>query len=154
MHFEERIEVQTGKAEVWKFLWDVERVARCMPGCQEVREVSPGQRYEVVIEERMGPFKIRFDMEVEVLERKEEELVRLRAEGSDRKLGTNSRGELEVRLEGLDSGATALDITADIQVTGKIASLGQVAIKRKAQSVVQKFAETLAAELESEARGK
>ena len=154
MHFEERIEVRTGKAEVWKFLWDVERVARCMPGCQEMREVSPEQQYQVVIEERMGPFKIRFEMEMEVLERKEEKLVRLRAEGSDRKLGTNSRGELEVRLEGLDSGATALDIAADIQVTGKIASLGQVAIKRKAQGVVQRFAETLAAELESEPRAK
>ena len=71
-----------GKAEVWQFLWDVERVAKCMPGFQEVREVSPEQRYEVVIEERMGPFKIRFDMEVEVLERREEELVRLQAQGS------------------------------------------------------------------------
>ena len=153
MRFEERIEVQTGKTAVWRFLWDVERVARCMPGCQEVREVSP-ERYEVVIEERMGPFKIRFDMEVEVLERKEEELVRLQAEGKDRKLGTNSRGEMEVRLEELDSGATALDIAADIQVTGKVASLGQAAIKRKAQDVVQKFAETLAAELELEPRAK
>ena len=149
MRFEERIEVQTGKAAVWRFLWDVERVARCMPGCQKVREVSP-ERYEVVVEERMGPFKIRFDMEVEVLERREEELVRLQVQGSDRKLGTSSRGELEVRLEGLDSGPTALDIAADIQVTGKVASLRQAAIKRKAQDVVQKFAETLAAELQAE----
>ena len=151
MRFEERVEVPTGKADVWRFLWDVERVAKCMPGCQEVREVSP-ERYEVVIEERMGPFKIRFDMEVEVLERREEELVRLGVQGSDRKLGTSSRGELEVHLEGLDSGSTALDIAADIQVTGKVASLGQAAIKRKAQDVVQKFAEALAAELQAEPR--
>ena len=153
MRFEERVEVPTGKAAVWRFLWDVERVAQCMPGFQEVREVSPEQ-YEVVIEERMGPFKIRFDMEMEVLERREEELVRLQVRGSDRKLGTSSRGELEVRLEGLDSGATALDIVADIQVTGKVASLGQAAIKRKAQDVVQKFAEALAAELQTEPKAK
>ena len=154
MRFEERVEVPTGKAAVWRFLWDVERVARCMPGFQEVQEVSPEQRYEVVIEERMGPFKIRFDMEVEVLERREEELVRLQAQGSDRKLGTSSRGQLEVRLEGLDSGATALDIAADIQVTGKVTSLGQAAIKRKVQDVVQKFAEALAAELQTEPKAK
>ena len=92
MRFEERVEVPTGKAAVWRFLWDVERVAQCMPGFQEVREVSPEQ-YEVVIEERMGPFKIRFDMEVGVLERREEELVRLQVQGERQEAGDEqSRG--------------------------------------------------------------
>jgi carbon monoxide dehydrogenase subunit G len=44
---------------------------------------------------------------------------------------------------------TVLDVTADVQILGKIATLGQFAIKRKAKDVVQRFARNLAAELQS-----
>ena len=150
MHFEQRIEVQADIAKVWGFLWEVERLARCLPGCQEVREIEPQQKYEVVVEQRIGPFKARFEMDVNVEEREIERKVRLLAIGKDKKLGASTRAELEVQMEGMDSGGTALQITADIQVIGKIASLGQVAIKRKAQDIVERFAKAIAVELESE----
>ena len=148
MHFERQVEVKTDIAKVWEFLWEVERLARCLPGCEEVREVEPQQKYAVVVVERIGPFKARFEMDVEVLERQTERKVRILALGKDKKLGASTRAELEVQLQGTDSGGTALNIVAEIQVVGKIASLGQVAIKRKAQDVIDRFAEALAAELE------
>ena len=99
MRFEQRIEVPADSAGVWAFLWDVERLARCLPGCQEAREVEPGERYTVVTEERVGPFRARFEMDVRVVERVAGRLVRLRAEGRDRKLAASTRVELEVTLE-------------------------------------------------------
>ena len=76
MRFDQRIEVQRTVTEVWGFLWDIERLARCLPSCKEVREVEPQQRYAVVIEERVGPFKARFEMDVSVVERVAEHPVR------------------------------------------------------------------------------
>ena len=149
MRFEQRIDVKAGTAEVWEFLWDIERLARCVPGCQEVRELEPQRRYSLVLEERVGPFKAHFDMDVIVQEREPERMVRLQASGSDRKLGAFNRVGLEVKLEGTDTGGTALEVTADIQVVGRIASLGQVIIKRKAQEIVERFARAIAEELES-----
>ncbi len=150
MHFEQRVQVQKDLSTVWAFLWDVERLARCLPGCQEAREIEPQQKYQVVVEERMGPFKVRFEMDVEVVERETERKIRLLAVGKDRKMGASTRAELDVLLEKTDSGGTALDIVAEIQVVGKIATLGQVAIKRKAQDVIEQFAKAIAAELEPE----
>ena len=147
MRFEQRIEVPADSAGVWEFLWDVERLARCLPGCQEAREVEPGKRYSVVTEERVGPFRARFEMDVRVVERVAGRLVRLRAEGRDRKLAASTRVELEVTLEERSGGGTALSTTADIVVMGKIAGLGQSVIKRKAQDVVTRFAQAMAAEL-------
>ena len=147
MRFEQRIEVPADAAGVWEFLWDVERLARCLPGCQEAREVEPGERYSVVMEERVGPFRARFEMDVRVVERVAGRLVRLRAEGRDRKLAASTRVELEVTLEEGSGGGTALSTTADIVVMGKIAGLGQSVIKRKAQDVVTRFAQAMAAEL-------
>ena len=147
MRFEQRIEVPADSAGVWAFLWDVERLARCLPGCQEAREVEPGERYTVVTEERVGPFRARFEMDVRVVERVAGRLVRLRAEGRDRKLAATTRVELEVTLEERAEGGTALRTTADIVVMGKIAGLGQSVIKRKAQDVVTRFAQAMASEL-------
>ena len=147
MRFEQRIEVPADSAGVWAFLWDVERLARCLPGCQEAREVEPGERYTVVTEERVGPFRARFEMDVRVVERVAGRLVRLRAEGRDRKLAASTRVELEVTLEEGAEGGTALSTTADIVVMGKIAGLGQSVIKRKAQDVVTRFAQAMASEL-------
>ena len=150
MHFEQRIEVKVDVPKVWEFLWDVERLARCLPGCQDVKEIEPRQKYEVVVEERIGPFKARFEMDVTVVEMDKERRVRLLAVGKDKKLGASTRTELDVKLEALASGGTALEIVAEIQVVGRIASLGQVPIKRKAQDVIQRFAQAIGAELESE----
>ena len=150
MRFEQRIEVKVDVSKVWEFLWDVERLARCLPGCQEAREIEPHQKYEVVVEERIGPFKARFEMDVSVVEMDKERRVRLLAVGKDKKLGASTRTELDVQLEALPSGGTALEIVAEIQVVGRIASLGQVPIKRKAQDVIQRFAKAIQAELETE----
>ena len=153
MRFEQRIEVQADVATVWDFLWEVERLAKCLPGCQEVQVVEPEQRYQAVVEERIGPFRGRFEVDVNVQERETERLVRLTATGKDKKLSASTRGNLEVKLEGLNSGGTGLAITAEIQVMGKIASLGQPIIKRKAQETVDLFAQALAVELKSEPVG-
>jgi carbon monoxide dehydrogenase subunit G len=73
--------------------------------------------------------------------------VRLLSEGHDKMLGTSTRGDLEVKLEPVPSGGTALEVSADIQVVGKIATFGQAIIRRKAQQTIDGFGKALAAEL-------
>jgi carbon monoxide dehydrogenase subunit G len=148
MRFDQRIEVKAGPEEVWAFLWEVERVARCLPGCQEVRETEPQKKYDVVVEQRVGQFKVRFNMAVSIVDMEAQRFVRLLAEGQEKKLGASTRGELEVKLEPIPSGGTALEIGSDIQVVGKIAAFGQAIIKRKARQVMDGFGQALVAELE------
>ena len=149
MRFDQRIEVQRPVADVWVFLWDIERLARCLPSCKEVREVEPQQRYAVVMEERVGPFKARFEMDVSVAERVPERLVRLEARGTDKKLGASTRVEMEVKLEETPGGGTALVIGADILIMGKIAGLGHSVINRKVQETMKAFGQVMAAQIES-----
>ena len=58
------------------------------------------------------------------------------------------RGVMEARLERTGDEGTGLDIIADIQVTGKIAGLGQVVIKRKSRDVIGRFVQAITAELD------
>ena len=148
MRFEERIEVQASAEAVWGLLWDIERLARCLPGCETINELEPRRKYDAVVVERVGPFQARFGLEVSVTDVETERFVQMEVTGKDRKLAASMRGVMEARLAPKEDAGTALDITADVQVTGKIAGLGQMVIKRKSRDVFGRFAQAITAELD------
>ena len=148
MRFEERIEVKAPAEDVWGLLWDIERLARCLPGCEAINELEPRRKYAAVVVERIGPFQARFGLELSVTKVDPERFVQLEVTGKDRKLAASMRGVMEARLERTGDEGTVLDIIADVQVTGKIAGLGQVVIKRKSRDVIGRFAQAITAELD------
>jgi len=148
MRFEERIEVKASAEDVWDLLWDIERLARCLPGCEAINELEPRRKYDAVVVERIGPFQARFGLELNVTDVEPERFVQVEVMGRDRKLAASMRGVMEVRLEREDDEGTALDIVAEVQVTGKIAGLGQVVIKRKSRDVIGRFAQAITAEID------
>jgi carbon monoxide dehydrogenase subunit G len=149
MRFEEQIRVPVGVPAVWDFLWQIDRVAACLPGCQSVREIAPGQAYQARFEDAIGPYRASFDLDVTVQEKRPPELIRLTASGQDKRLGTSQQVTMAVSLRPDGPAASVLDVTADVVILGKVATLGQFAIKRKARDVVQRFTRNLAAALES-----
>ena len=150
MRFEEQIQIQANKIKVWEFLQDVGQLAECIPGCQEMKEISPEKQYSFVIEERIGPLRIHFELDVEVIELRGTEFMWLQVQGNDRKLATKSKGDLKLEpLEGKSSNETTLVLMAELQLTGKIASLGQAIIKRKVHEVTQVFAQAIKTRLET-----
>jgi carbon monoxide dehydrogenase subunit G len=153
MRFEEQVRVPVSVAEAWDFLWQTQRVAACLPGCTGVVEVEPGQRYSAQFVDAIGPYKASFDLDVVVQEARPRERIRLQASGQDKRLGASQQVTLDVALRGVAPQATVLDVTADVQILGKIAALGQFAIKRKAKDVVQQFTRNVAAELQVEGAG-
>ena len=148
MRFEERIEVKAPAGDVWGLLWDIERLARCLPGCEAINELEPRRKYAAVVVERIGPFQARFGLELSVTKVDPERFVQLEVTGKDRKLAASMRGVMEAHLERTGDEGTVLDIIADVQVTGKIAGLGQVVIKRKSRDVIGRFAQAITAELD------
>ena len=153
MRFEEQIRVPVSVPAAWDFLWQVERVAACLPGCQSVREVVPGQTYQARFEDAIGPYRASFDLDIAVQETRPQELIRLTASGEDKRLRASQRATMTVSLHPDGAAASVLDVVADVTIVGKIATLGQFAIKRKANDVVQRFARNLANELQPPGAG-
>ena len=149
MRFEEQIRVPVGVPQAWDFLWQIKRVAACLPGCREVEEIEPGKAYKAQFADAIGPYKASFDLDITVEETRPQEMIQLTASGQDKKLGASQQVTMTVRLRPAGEAATILDVTADVVILGKIATLGQFAIKRKAKDTVQKFARNIAAELQS-----
>ena len=151
MHFEERVRTNASQARAWDFLWQAKRLAGCLPGCTGVDEIAPGKKYKVQFEDRLGPYKVHFDMEIEVEETRVGEYVRLRGTGHDKALGASQQLTLAVTLQRLGDHETDLLVVADVEVLGKVATLGQFVIKRKAKDIVTRFAQNIDIELRREA---
>ena len=151
MRLEEQVQIPLSVAEAWDFLWQTQRLAACLPGCIAVEEVAPGQRYRAQFADAIGPYKAHFHLDVAVQEARPQELIRVLASGQDKRLGASQQVVMTLALRPLGARETLLDVTADVHVLGKIATLGQFAIKRKAKEVLQRFAQNIAAELQPQA---
>ncbi|SRR5579871_2207268 len=131
---------------VWPFLWDVSRVARCLPGCTDARTIVPYERYEARVSQRLGPFKVEFPLAITVLETVERRRLRAQATGRDALIGSVLRATLELELERTESGSR-LVIVADASVGGKLGALGAGVIQHKADEMMTQFADALQREL-------
>jgi carbon monoxide dehydrogenase subunit G len=143
VRFEERVDVPATRQEVWDFIWDVPRIAACVPGCTEARVVEPETRYAAVIEQRVGQFRARFDLDIEVLENEVPSVVVIAAKGRDGGTGSYVSAELQVSLEDRPDASTAIGLVAEVKILGKLGSLGQSMINRKTTEVVREFAASI-----------
>ena len=150
MQFDKQVEIQASREKVWQFIWDVDRFIVCVPGCKGATTVEEGKRYSATMVEKVGPFKVEFPTTIEVLEREELTRIKARATGADNKIGSRMKIDLDVHLREQD-GKTILGFVAGVDILGKLASLGHGIMKRKADQVLEEFAQAVKRKLEGEA---
>ncbi len=150
LRFEKEIEIRKPRGDVWKFLWDIDRFIACVPGCKEAGTVEPRKSYKAKIVEKVGPFRVEFPMQIDVLQSEELSYIKAQASGSDNRVGSRMKVELEVGLKEQAEDKTLLSLTASVDILGKLAALGHSIIKRKADQVMEEFAQALRRQLEGE----
>lgn len=153
MRFVEQIRVPVSVKEAWDFLWQTKRLAACLPGCTDVQEIEAGKRYKAQIEDHVGPFRVHFDLDVVVEESTLRQHIRLTSTGQDRRLGASQKVALDVKLTEVDGSQTVLDIDADVEILGKIATLGQFVVKRKVKDIVGQFTQNVRAQFVAGSQG-
>jgi carbon monoxide dehydrogenase subunit G len=147
MRFENRFDVDAPLEEVWNALLDVERVAPTVPGAQ-VLEQTGEDAYKVAIKVRVGPMSMIYRGEVEIVERDQaahRAVMKARAKES-RGQGT-ANADVTMVLSG-GNGGTAATVTTDVELSGKVATMGQGVLQDVSGRLVQTFAQNLAAMLE------
>jgi uncharacterized protein len=147
MKFENSFDVDAPIEDVWSALLDVERVAPTVPGAQ-VLERTGDDAYKVAIKVRVGPMSMTYQGEVEITERDEAEhraVMKARARES-RGQGT-ANADVVMVLSG-DNGRTSATVTTDVQLSGKVATMGQGVLQDVSGRLVETFAKNLAAMLE------
>jgi len=149
LRFEKAVEILSPREKVWQFIWDVDRFIACVPGCQEAKTIEDGKTYSALMVEKVGPFRVEFPTTIEVLEREELSRIKAQASGVDNKIGSRMKIGLEANLQE-QGDKTLLTFVAEVDILGKLAALGHSIIKRKADQVLEEFAQAVKERVEGD----
>jgi len=151
MRIENTVEVDAPLDQVWALVNDIPRVAPCMPGAA-LTGVLDDKTYEGTVAVKLGPLRMSYKGKVVVEEVDEaNHSARLAASGRDTKGAGTARASVTTRLEPAGDTQTRLQVTSDVQLTGKVASFGRGgAINDVATRLFGQFADCLRATLEGE----
>jgi len=123
---------------VWNALFDPEILARTLPGCDKLER--EGNTFKGDINVRMGPVQGKFHGKVDITDVKERESYTMVVDGR----GPAGFGKATALLRvAVDGSGTRLDYDSDVQVGGKIASVGQRLIDASSRAIVKQSLETL-----------
>jgi carbon monoxide dehydrogenase subunit G len=147
MLFEKTVVVRAPLQEVWDFLWDTERLASCIQGCEKVEVIEPKSRYAAWVGAKVGPFKVNFAIELEVME-VEALHIKAKAAGKDSSVAASLRADIDLKLKDVSDQRTELDFKTDVTILGKLATLGHWIIKKKADETMSYFVDRIKAQLE------
>lgn len=136
--FARRIEVPAARERAWAAVIDVQGVAGWISIVGGVEEVAPLERYRALLQDRLGPFRLRADLDIEVLEVEEGRWLRARASGEDRQVGSRIAVDATLTLDDAATGTT-IDVQGAYEVTGRVASLGAGSIRKKGETVLDDF---------------
>lgn len=124
--------------EVWAALNDAEILAKAIPGCQELNQVS-NTELTAKVKLKIGPVSATFTGEVTLSELNPPHSYVISGSGKGGVAG-GATGSARVDLEPIkDGAATRLTYEVDAAVTGKIAQLGSRLIESTAKKLATKF---------------
>jgi len=149
----EELNVDASPEDVWRVLRDTPRLAALLPGVESVTPLNePGvEAYQARAGDRIGPFKVALNLEIRVAETQEISFLKASLKGGD-SIGLNRiTGSLRVTLSPAPS-ATRMKFEADIEILGKLATLGAIPIRRRATEKFAEFARNIQAQFGPDAR--
>jgi carbon monoxide dehydrogenase subunit G len=143
MKFTHTAKVAAPRDRVWARLMDIPAAARCVPGVASVRP-NGKDKYLGTLAVQIGPVRLVLDGDFAVTARDETAgTASIRADAKDSRVGGAIRATMDLALSE-KAGETELRIGTDLAVMGRLGEFGQAVIKRKADQLMQDFAECLA----------
>jgi uncharacterized protein len=115
------VTIQAPRKKVWDFLTDPNQIGQCVPGIEKIETIEDMKRYHGVVSVGLGSVKARFSGEVDILELDEPNRAKLKAHGTA--TGSAADAISEMSLSDGPDNSTLVHWTADINVSGQLASL-------------------------------
>jgi carbon monoxide dehydrogenase subunit G len=128
------VSIQAPRKKVWDFLTDPNQLGQCVPGVETIETIEPLKKYRGVVSVGLGSIKARFTGDVDILELDEPNRAKLKAHGTA--TGSAADAVSEMTMSDGPDNSTLVNWTADVNVSGQLASL----VSRLMVPVSQKLA--------------
>lgn len=133
--------IEAPQEAVWALLQDVQRIAACVPGVENVEEVGP-DTYHGVLRLKVGPISAAFAGQVTITERIPPERMAAEIAGQDGASASLVKSTFIGRLSPTETG-TQLDYEMDIALRGRLAQFGLTVVQATAKKMTVNFARCL-----------
>ena len=140
------VRIPASPEQAWSVLLDFPRVASWLKVVHDLREIEPRTRYTTMLEDRVGPFAMRADLAIDVRVDEAARTLHVSGAGEDRQIASRISATLDVRVAP-DAAGSAVDVNGRYEITGRVATLGAGAIRKKGDKVLEEFFSNLEREL-------
>ncbi len=142
MRLENGFEVAASVAEVWPLLNDLETVATCMPGAQ--LDSVEGDAFTGTMKMKLGALSLQFRGQGMVVERDAaKRSMVIDARGKDAKGTGTANANVSLSITETADERTAVSVDTDLNVSGRLAQLGNSAMRDVGDRLAQQFATSL-----------
>ncbi|RMG68695.1 MAG: carbon monoxide dehydrogenase [Calditrichaeota bacterium] len=135
---------------VWNLLQDPDVLARAMPGTRKLEKTGP-DTYEGTIAMKIGPVNDVFSGKVELKDKVEPSSYTMQVDGKGN--SGFARVTAQVELAELEGGKTRLTYQADLQVGGRLASVGQRLLDSVGRSLIRQSFDAINQQLSAQLAG-
>lgn len=150
MELQGSVTIPAEPQQVWQALNDPEILRLCIPGCEEVRQISPQEMHARVVL-KLGPVRANFVGKVLLTDVRPLLGCTLNFEGSGGSAGF-ARGSSVIALTPTAEG-TRLDYTTQASVAGKLGQIGGRLMDASARQLADRFFAAFKAQIAGTASG-
>jgi carbon monoxide dehydrogenase subunit G len=147
MKFDRELLVSSDREKCWSVLTDVPRLVTWVSIVSDAQEKAPLESYSAVLTDRLGPFKLRADLDITVSDVVPGERIRVKASGEDRQVSSRIGVDAVLVLADADGGGSRITVDGSYEVIGKVATMGAGMIRTKAAKILDEFFTHAATEL-------
>jgi carbon monoxide dehydrogenase subunit G len=146
MHFEGSVPIKASREKVWAFVIDPDQVGGCGPGVEKI-EVVDATHFKATAKVGIGFINARFNVNMEFAELQPPDRAFIKAHGQAP--GSAVDATAEMRLSDGPDGTTVMDWTADVDLSGTLASVGARLIEGTADKMIGQTFDCMRAKLEA-----
>jgi uncharacterized protein len=147
MKFQGNLSIARPVEKVWEFLWNIEKLTSCIPGCESVKTIKEKEKYELKVKDSVGPITVHLELLAEVKKLEPLKSIEIAMEGKDFKAGgVRQTMTLVLTAKGSES---EIDFETDVNVFGRLGTLGYPFVKKKAETVINEFSENVKSAIEA-----
>ncbi|MFS0646067.1 CoxG family protein [Siminovitchia sp. 179-K 8D1 HS] len=142
MKIKDSFTIQAAKEDVWTVFMDVEKLASCVPGCENLVALSDTE-YEADMVVKTKFMTIKFKANGVLTDAVEGKELKVEMLGKPMKLAGLFKSKMTVQLEEIDENVTNIIYEMDLQMTGRLATLGDILMKSTVEKSADEFAENV-----------
>jgi uncharacterized protein len=146
MQFQGTVQIAAPRDRVWQFLMDPNQVGSCGPGVESIEAID-ADHFRAKAKVGVGFISARFVVDMTVAERNEPDLAILKAHGQAP--GSAVDATANMRLGGPAEGPTTMDWSADVTISGTLASVGARLIEGTAHKMIGQTFDCIRSKLEA-----